>query len=155
MAERLPSDAELDALIEAALGEELLLPVPVDFHARVAERVHLASLQQREQVRFRNALLTGFAASIVMVTALVALVMVTKFDVLLQHGVSGGRGLMDYYTATFALSWPQYMNTFMVILLLCLGAATTWAGLFPWRGRGEMHAHRTGKPVAHGPLQMR
>ena len=104
MGERLPSDAELDALIEAALAEEVLLPVPVGFHARVNERVRLAALQQRERVRFRNTLLSGFAASVGIVVTVATFVATTKFDVLLKHGISGGRGLLDSYAATFALS---------------------------------------------------
>lgn len=144
MLERLPSEAELDALIEAALGGEALLPLPAGFHAKIGERVQLAALQQREQARFRNTLLTGFAASVGVVAALAALVAITKFDVLLKHGISGGQGVIDYYTATFALAWPQYMDGLIFALLLCLGAATVWAGLIPWRARGGAEIHRAG-----------
>ena len=156
MGERLPSDAELDALIEAALAEEVLLPVPVGLHARVNERVRLAALQQRERVRFRNALLSGFAASVGIVVAVAALVATTKFDVLLKHGISGGRGLLDSYAATFALSWPQYWEGLILSLVLTIGVATVWVGFIPWRARGggQLSA-RPGGPVAQGPLQLR
>lgn len=155
MGERLPSDEELDALIEAALSGEVLLPVPVDLHAKVGERVQLAALQQREQTRFRIAMLTGLAASVGVVAALAALVVSTKFDVLLKHGVSGGQGLLDYYTATFALAWPQYVDGLVFALLLCLGTAAVSAGLIPWRGRGSgLQGDSAGKPAIRGPLQM-
>ncbi len=155
MVERLPSDAELDALIEAALAEEVLLPVPRDLHARVCERVQLAALQQRELARFRNALLSGFAASVGVVATLAALVLFTKFDVLLKHGISGGQGLMDSYAATFALSWPYYLEVFALALVLGLGGATLWAGLMPLRWIDGVHGHgaRSAKPVVQGPLQ--
>jgi hypothetical protein len=156
MGERLPSDAELDALIEAALAEEVLLPVPAGLHARINERVHLAALQQRERVRFRNAMLSGFAASVGIVVAVAALVATTKFDVLLKHGISGGQGLMDSYAATFALSWPPYWEGLILSLVLMIVVATVWIGLIPWRGRGGAHhSARPGNPAVQGPLQMR
>lgn len=156
MDERLPTEAELDALIEAALAEEVLLPVPVGLHARVNERVHLAALQQRERVRFRNALLSGFAASVGIVVAVAAFVATTKFDVLLKHGISGGQGLLDSYAATFALSWPQYWEGLMLSLVLAIGVATLWVGLIPWRARGDGQlTTRPVNPVVQGPLQMR
>jgi hypothetical protein len=156
MGERRPSEAELDALIEAALAGEKLLPVPVGLHARVTERVQLAALQQRERVRFRNALVSGFVAALGIVLAVAALVATTKFDVLLKHGISGGRGLLDSYTATFALSWPQYWEGLVLSLFLAIGVTTVWVGLLPWRGRGgNTQAGRGGNPTAQGPLQMR
>ena len=151
MGERLRSDDELDALIEAALGGEALLPVPEDLHTKIGERIQLAALQQREQTRFRNAMLTGFAASVCLVAALAAMVISTKFDVLVKHGISGGQGLLDYYTATFAISWSRYLDGLVLALLLCLGVATISAGLIPWRGRG---GGRNAKPAIQGPLQM-
>ncbi len=156
MDKRLPSDAELDALIEAALAEEVLLPVPMGLRARIDERVRLTALQQRERARFRNTLLSGFAASVGVVVALSALVAITKFEVLLKHGISGGQGLMDSYAATFALSWPQYWEILSLTLFLALGVASLWVGLIPWRGRGgDQLPARPGDHVAQGPLQMR
>lgn len=155
MGERLPSDEALDALIEAALSEDVFLPVPVGLQEKINERIQLAALQQREQTRFRNAMLTGLAAAVGVVSALVAIVASTKFDVLLKHGVSGGQGLLDYYTATFALAWPQYMDGLVFALLLCLGTATVSAGLLPWRGRGSgLQGNTAGKTAIQGPLQM-
>lgn len=156
MGEHRPSDEELDALIEAALAEEVLLPVPVGLHARINERVQLAALQQRERLRFRNALLSGFAASVAIVASLVALVAFTRFEVLLKHGVSGGKGMVDSYATTLALSWPQYWDGFVFLLFLALGAAALWIGSIPWRGRGgERLSGRSGNSGAQGPLQMR
>ncbi|MBL7645826.1 MAG: hypothetical protein JNK74_06500 [Candidatus Hydrogenedentes bacterium] len=153
MVERLPSDAELDALIEAALAEDVVLPVPRDLHARVCERIQLAALQQRELARFRNALLSGFAASVSIIATLAALVLFTKFDVLLKHGISGGQGLLDSYAATFALSWPYYLEAFALALVLGLGGATVWAGLMPLRWIDAVHGRESRKPVAPGPFQ--
>jgi hypothetical protein len=145
MDERLPSEAELDALIEAALAEEVVLPVPAGLHARINERVRLASLQQRERVRFRNALLSGFAASVGVVAGVAFLVATTKFDVLLKHGISGGRGLMDSYAATFALSWPQYWEGIILSLVLMIVVATACAGLAPLRWRGMVPVANSGR----------
>ena len=156
MGEPLPSETELDAMIEAALSDEALLPVPVGLHARIGERVRLATLQQRERVRFRNALLSGLVASVVIVLSLSILVAFTKFEVLLKHGISGGKGLMDSYATTFALSWPQYWDGLVFTLFLGLGVATVGLGLMPWWGRGGDSApDHAGNPAAQGPLQTR
>lgn len=156
MAKSFPTDAELDALIAAALSEEVLLPVPVDLRVKIDERVHLAALQQREQARFRNAMLTGFAGSVGMLAALGVVIALTKFDVLLKHGISGGRGLLDSYAATFALTWQPQMGGFVFSLLLGLGIVVAWVGLAPlfWREGVATHHVQTGKSAAQGPFQV-
>lgn len=133
------SEAELDALIEAALRDEPLLPVPVNLHGRITERVQLAALQQREQLRVRNALLSGFAASVAVVAAAGIIVAQTNFEVFLNHGVSGGRGLIDYYTATVSLSWPRYVENIGAAALLVAAAGVIWlAASSRWSGTGPL-----------------
>lgn len=153
MDERTPSETELDALIEAALRDEPLLPAPIGLHARITERVALAALRQREQARFRNALLTGFAASVAIVAAAAALVAVTNFGVLLEHGIAGGGGLMDYHAARLSLAWPRYMESIGSAAFLGATAGLTWLFFAPLRGR--VGFGRIEKPGARGHLQTR
>lgn len=145
MADRRPTDAELDALIEAALRDEPLVPVPRTLHGRVAERVQLAALEQKERARFRNTLLSGFAACVGVVTAAAGMLALTNFHVLLDHGVSGGLGFWDYYRATFEVAWPVQIDGLVLALSVALGAFTIWAGLLPLRKQGLfdlLHAAR-------------
>jgi len=148
MVERPPTDAELDALIEAALRDEPLLPTPVGLHARITERVALADLRQREEARFRNALLSGFAASVAIVVAAAGLVAVTVFGVLLDHGIAGGRGLVDYHAATLWHSWPHYMENAGSVVLAGPAAGLIWFVFASLRGRAG--TGRLGKPAARG-----
>ncbi len=136
MADRRYTDAELDALIEAALGDEPLAPVPRSFHSCVVERVRLVALEQQERARFRNALLSGFTACVGVVAAAVAVLALTNFHILLDHGVSGGLGFWDYYRATFEVAWPVRVDGVVLALSVVLGAGTIWVGLLPLRRPG-------------------
>ena len=140
MADNHLSTAELDALIEAALRDQPLVPVPRNLHARITERIALAALEQKERTRFRNTLLGGLAASVGVLAVAVVLVALTNFDVLLDYGVSGGQGLMDYYTATFQLSWPGRLDSLFLSLCLFLAALTVGVGVQPLRRWNLLHA---------------
>lgn len=145
MADARFSDAELDALIESALRDEPLLPVPVGLHARVAERVHWAALQQKERARFRNTLLTGLAGSAGIITLAVLFVGMTSFHVLLEHGVSGGLGLMDYYRTTLHFSWLGQLDGLILAIGAALAVITAGAALQPLRRSGPLRLASSGK----------
>lgn len=145
MLERYPTDAELDALIESALRDEPLVPVPRDLHGRITERVQLAALEQQARARFRNALLSGFLGAVCVVGLSVALIALTNFHVLLDHGVSGGLGFLDYYTATFKMPWPVQTDGLVLALCLGLGGLTIFAGLRPLRKHGLFHLYHTAR----------
>jgi len=154
MLEWRPTDSELDALIESALRDEPLAPVPRDLHGRITARVQLAALEQKERARFRNALLSGFAGAVGTVAMAVALLALTNFNVLLNHGVSGGLGFLDYYTATFELPWPIRPDGLVLAACIALGGLTIWAGLRPLRQGGIFHHYHTvrGQGAMHDHL---
>lgn len=136
MGEWRPDEATLDALIESALRDEPVAPVPRDLHARIYERVELAALEQKERARFRNTLLGALAAGAGVVATAVVLVALTNFQLLLDHGVGGWRGLLDYYAATFQLSVPGQPDGLFLVLCLSLGALTIGVGVQPLRKYG-------------------
>jgi len=139
MAEHQPTDAELDALVEAALREGPLVPAPRSLHGRVVERVQLAALEQKERARFRNALLSGFAACMGVMTAAVAIVASTNFEILLNHGVPGGLGFWDYYRTTFEVAWPIRFDGAILPASMALVALSLWAGLLVIGRQGMSH----------------
>jgi len=140
MAKRLPESAHVDDVVEGMLRDGALVSVPRDFHGRVMERVRLAALERRERVRFRNALLTGAFACFGVVALAGSLLAYTSFDLLLNHGVSGGLGFVDYHVATFQIAWPGRADGLFMALFLGLGGLTIWAGLWPLFGHGLSQA---------------
>ena len=133
MANSLPTDAELDALIEAALRDEPLLPTPPGLHRKIQERVLFATLQERERARFRNSLLSALGALLVLLTGTAFVVILTNFSILYHHGVSGGMGLMDYYLNRFDVSWASEIGTYALFLTLGLSALSLWTGFVLFR----------------------
>ena len=134
MGNRLPSDTELDALIEAALQDEPMLPVPPGMHGRIQERVYIASLQERERVRFRYSLLSALGALAVILFGTVTVVTLTHFSFIYQHGVSGGKGFVDYYLTLFDVSWSSRVGAYALGLAMGLSATLLWGGLLAVRG---------------------
>ena len=140
MAEWNPQAEDLDVLIESALRDEPLSPVPLDLHARISQRIRLAALEQHERVRFRNTLLSGLAGGIAVIGVCGVLVAVTSFQLYLDHGISGGLGIWDYYrnyyAAAFEAFWRGRLDGLVLTICLTLGVFTIGVGLRPlWRER--------------------
>lgn len=129
MADRLPTDDALDALIDAALHEEPLLPAPPGLHGKIQDRVHIAALQERERARFRNSLLSAMGALVVILGGAATVVTLTHFSHIYHHGVSGGKGLVDYYLTLFRVSWASHVGIYALGLTLGLSAISLWSGL--------------------------
>ena len=92
MADRLPTDDELDALIDAALRTEPMLPVPHGLHRKIQGRVHFAALQERERVRFRYSLVSAVCALLMLFAGTFVIVMLTNFSIITSIGwTSPGR----------------------------------------------------------------
>ena len=130
MANRLPTDMELDTFIDAALRDEPMLPAPPGLHRKIHERVQIAALRERELSRFRNSLLSAVGALFAILMGTAAVVTLTRFSYLYRHGVSGGKGLVDYYlTLLDVSSWSSQAGGYALLLALGLSAGTLWAGL--------------------------
>ncbi|MBX3177807.1 MAG: hypothetical protein KF886_10625 [Candidatus Hydrogenedentes bacterium] len=159
MADRLPSLAELDALIESALRDEPLLPAPAGMHARIVGRVEWSALAERERARFRNALIGGLVAGVAVVAVAVTIVAFTNFHLLLAHGISGGLGRLDYYSDYYSTAlqrpWPVTADANFLALALLLGAITVWVGVQPLLRSIRVHPLRTGEPISGRFLRTR
>lgn len=148
MANSLPSDEALDALIDAALRDEPLLPVPPGFQRKVQERVLFAALQRQERARFRRTLLGALGAVMVILMGTVAVVSLTHFSILYRHGVSGGRGFVDYYLTLLDVTWSQEIGAIALGGTLGLSVIALWAGLVLFRYERQLlprHDMRTGQ----------
>ncbi len=148
MADSLPTDEELDALIEAALRDEPLLPAPRGLQRRIQEQVLFASLKEQERARFRRTLLGAVGAVMVILLGTVAVVSLTHFSILYRHGVSGGRGFVDYYLTLLDVSWSGQIGVFALVGTLGLSAIALWAGLVLFRYERQLvprHSMRTGQ----------
>lgn len=133
MADSLPTDEELDALIEAALRDEPLLPVPPGLQRKIQDQVLFASLKEQERARFRRTLLGAVGAVMVILLGTVAVVSLTHFSILYRHGVSGGRGFVDYYLTLLDVSWSDQIGVIALMGTLGLSATALWAGLVLFR----------------------
>ena len=142
MADRLPTDDELDALIDAALRTEPMLPVPPGLHRKIQDRVHFADLQERERVRFRYSLLSAVCALLILFSGTGVIVMLTNFSIVYHHGVSGGKGFLDYYLNRLDVSWAGHVGTYTLMLTLGLSVASLWGGLILFRGHTRQFRHR-------------
>lgn len=129
MANRLPTERELDQFIDAALRDEPLLPVPAGLHRKIQDRVVIAAMQERERARFRNSLLSAVGALVVILAGTVAVVSLTHFSILYRHGVSGGRGFVDYYLTLLDVTWSGQIGGYALLLALGLSMGALWMGL--------------------------
>lgn len=152
------TDAELDALIESTLQDEALMPVPAHMHVRIAERIQLAAMQQKERIRFRNTLLTGFVGSVGIVALGTSLVILTNFHILLEHGISGGLGLLDYYRTTLPVVWLGHLDHIMLSTGAALAMVTFGVSLRSLWHRGTIQGtvwNQNPEPLRGGSLRAR
>ena len=118
MKHKLPEN--LDNLIETALSEEPMRQVPEDLHRRVLDRVQISSMLERERLRFRYAV-TGLVCSMMASVALMGFVLLF-FDLhlLMDQGISGGKGHFDALAASMKLSWWSQQGVYIFLLALFL-----------------------------------
>ena len=132
----------VDALIEAALADEPLRPVPENFQQRLAGRLRIAALLREECRRFRTAVgMAGLAAA---ATVGCAVLFAAFADIpgLLTHGVPGGMGLFDYLTTYAALTWSDAGSS-LVLTLVPVAAVTMVLLLVPLRWLTTWRQHPT------------
>lgn len=124
---------DLDAIIEDALRGEPLRKAPPTLHRRVVERVRFEAMRQQEQTRFRYTMATLAVGFLAIITAGVFLVLFTNLGVLMSYGVSGGKGLYDYYSASMELSWSAYRGAYSLLLSVAGALAAVALGFIPLR----------------------
>lgn len=133
----------IDALIEQALRSERLRPTPIMLHRRVEQRVRIAQLRDHEALRFRYSMATLGLAFLAALLVAGLVVSFTNFSILINHGVSGGRGQYDAFTTSMQISYSGYSGAYSLISSMLLACGTILVALIPigWQFR----SHQTQK----------
>lgn len=120
-----PNDHQLDLLIEQALGEEPLRPVPAGFRRRVNERLHIAALAQKEREQVRFGLVTGGVLVAAVVMFLVFMPVISYLQGWTARSMPGGLGRLDY----LATSVQAFLGTMNHPALWATAATIALTGL--------------------------
>ena len=118
-------DDKLGILIEQALSEEPLRPVPAGFRRRLNERLRIAALAQKERERVRFGLVTGGILVSAVLAFLVFVPVISYLQGWAARSVPGGLGRMDY----FATSLLSFLGTMNQSVLWATGTTIALAGL--------------------------
>lgn len=103
---------DLDLLIAQALAEEPVLQAPPSLLESIEARLDIAELRAHEERRFRVSM-TSLLVIFVAALAVAGLSLwFTNLSVLYSEGVSGGKGLLDYYLTAFRMSFSSYQGTY-------------------------------------------
>lgn len=125
---------DIDGIIEDALKGERMLSVPINFHRTVEERVSIAALKERERARFRFWMQSLFASACLALFLASTLVAVTNLQLIVTNGVSGGKGVYDYYlTLLFGTTLENYGGSYMLATSVLLAAVSLALGWSPVR----------------------
>jgi hypothetical protein len=138
MTNRIPDD--LDALIEAALGNEPMLAAPAHLHRRVVERVRIAHLHEQERARFRYTMATLAVSMLAVFGGAGFAIWFGSAGMTGTQGVSGGMGQYDYFMWYFRQSWAGYSGAYSMVSAVLLAGGTLLLGLIPlWRYTSRSH----------------
>ena len=134
---------DIDAIIEQALRTERMRPTPMNLHRGVEQRVRIAQLRDHEALRFRYSMATLGVAFLAALLVAGLLVSFTNLSVLINHGVSGGRGQYDAFTTSMQISYSGYSGAYSLISSMLLASGTILVALIPigWQFR----SHQTPK----------
>ena len=125
---------DLDALIETALSsDEAWLTPPPTLRGGVEKRLRFARMRDQEARRFKFAtlfllfgVLGGFSGTAFWAYQALA-------SPLVQHGIAGGRGFLDYYSTAFTLAWSEQQSYYIVPALLVLALSSLALAILPFR----------------------
>ena len=121
--------SNLDALIEQALVDEPMQPIPAGFHGRLDERLRIASIIDRERQRLRFNVITGGVLFVAVAFALVGLPLVAYFQGWLVSSVPGGMGFVDLAVSRVAtLGFATVGTTAAVVAVGAVVASLAVAG---------------------------
>lgn len=115
-----PTD-ELDVLISRALADEPLLKAPASLHRGVEARLRIAHLRDHEKARFFASMTTLALVFIVSLCAAGTVLWFTSLSFLYTDGVSGGKGLLDYYLTAMTMYFSDYQGAYTLLVSLVLG----------------------------------
>lgn len=119
--------------IRAGLAEGPALRAPLHLYRRVAQGVRIAAWRQREETRFRHVVLGWLVALVAVLGGAVGLVLLTNLQSIMQHGISGGRGWLDYYVTASFMALGRLAAAHALTLMFSLALLTVLMGLLPGR----------------------
>jgi NhaP-type Na+/H+ or K+/H+ antiporter len=120
---------EIDALIEQALRDDVVLPVPATLHKRVTEQVRLVALYERERKRFRYSMFTLSVSLVVMLGAAAGLLIATNFYTVMLNGVSGAKGQYDSLVVSLGAYFSGYTGAYTLLVSAIVAAVTVFLAL--------------------------
>ena len=123
MSETVELRDDLDALIEEALSDEPYLKAPITLQRGVEARLRIAALRDREKRRFAISMVTLALVFVAALLAAATVVWFTKLSFLYTEGVSGGRGLLDYYMTAVGMYFSNYQGGYSLIVSFILAVA--------------------------------
>lgn len=132
-------EQELDALLDEALQPELMQPVPVDFAARVDERLRVHALVERERARFRASMATLAVAVVAIIAGAAVFVGFTHLQSIMVYGAPGAKGQLDYWVNEFIAMATSYTGAYSLAISLLLALAALAMVLVPWQLRRMRH----------------
>lgn len=125
------SSRNMDTAIEQALRSERLRPAPINLRRRIEQRLRIAQLRDHESLRFRYSMAALGAALLAAMMIAGMLVSFTNLSVLINHGVSGGRGQYDAFTTSMQISYSGYGGAYSLISSMLLAGGTVLVALIP------------------------
>lgn len=122
---------DLDLLIEQVLSEEGLLQAPPSLIRNIEASLDIAELREHEERRFRISMASLFFIFVGALSAAGLSLWFTNLSVLYSEGVSGGKGLWDYYMTALHMSFTSYQGSYSLAgaLLFSIGAIILLAAL--------------------------
>lgn len=121
----------IDGLMEKALAEQPLEPVPLTLYRRVTRGIRIATWRRREEVRFRYTLAVWLGGFVLALVAAGAAIVSTNLSNILGNGVSGGLGWFDYYAAALHVSLSGYTCAYSLAAAVLIAGGTLLLALAP------------------------
>jgi hypothetical protein len=112
---------ELDALISQALADEPLLKAPVGLQRSIEARLRVVHLREHEKARFSASMTTLAIVFVASLCVAATVIWFTSLSFLYTDGVSGGKGLFDYYLTAIAMYFSGYQGGYTLITSFVLG----------------------------------
>jgi hypothetical protein len=132
-------DIDLDALIEEALSAEPVRSAPIDFAARVDERLRVHALIERERARFRASMATLAVAVVAIIAGAGIFVGFTHLQSVMAYGAPGAKGALDYWANEFLRVAASYTGAYSLAFSLLLALAALGLVVVPWQLRRMRH----------------
>ena len=132
-------DIDIDALIDQALTTEPTRSAPVDFAARVDERLRVHALIERERARFRASMATLAVAIVAIIAGAGIFVGFTHLQSIMVYGAPGAKGQLDYWANEFFRMATSYTGAYSLAFSLLLALAALAMIVVPWQLRRMRH----------------